>query len=261
LVLPVEAHMTPGSRCRKMVGGPARVVEGDSVQERQCGDRSVRTGDRVARVRWSGRRLVSYAAAGMALGLAGCGLSSVTSGLGGGMFGGSEKASNSVSQEQLLTAAKNDSTGSVQNTLGSQVSAGCPRFVVWPRDNTLTIFEPGRVGDALAVMHRGEITKTARECEVQAGRVTVKYGFSGRILMGPKGRAGNITLPVSVFVTDSKRERITSERMAVDAAIAVDKPIGYFSIVRTVTFNIPEGARAGEFEVFVGFERNVPNSG
>lgn len=205
--------------------------------------------------RWTGC-LGAIASAFM---LSACGLSSVTSGIGGGMFGTSTATSDKsagVSQEQLLSAAKGETA-----SLPAGVSPGCPRFIVWPRDNTLTVFEPGRVGDALAVMHRGEITKTARECEVEPGRVTVKYGFSGRILMGPKGRPGNVTLPVSVFVTDSKRERITAERMAVDAAIAVDKPIGYFSVVRSVTFPIPEGSRPGEFEVFVGFERNVPNSG
>jgi hypothetical protein len=31
--------------------------------------------------------------------------------------------------------------------------------------------------------------------------------------------------------------------------------------VRTVTFNIPEGTRPGEFELFVGFERDIPGSG
>ena len=43
--------------------------------------------------------------------------------------------------------------------------------------------------------------------------------------------------------------------MKVDVDVAVDKPIGYFSIVRSVTFNVPEGSRPGEFEVFVGFDR------
>jgi hypothetical protein len=32
-------------------------------------------------------------------------------------------------------------------------------------------------------------------------------------------------------------------------------------MVRTVTFTIPEGTRPGEFEVFVGFDRNVPGAG
>lgn len=219
----------------------------------------MQAGTEVVRLLTSWRLLVFTAAATL---LGGCGFSGLTSGIGGGMLGGgttttSDKAG--VSQDALLSAAKSETGSTTPSPPG--VSAGCPRFTVSSRDNTLTIFEPGRVGDALGVMHRGEITKTARDCEVEPGRVTVKYGFSGRILMGPKGRGGNVSLPVTVTVTDSKRERLTGERMIVDAAIAVDKPIGYFSIVRSVTFNIPEGSRPGEFEVFVGFERNVPNSG
>ena len=123
----------------------------------------------------------------------------------------------------------------------------------------MTIYEPGRVGDGLAVMHRGEITKTARECQIEPGRVTVRYGFSGRVLLGPRGQAAaTSTLPVNVFVTDAKREKIATDKVNVDVAVALDKPIGYFSTVRTVTFDIPEGARPGEFEVFVGFDRNAP---
>lgn len=193
--------------------------------------------------------------------LAGCGMSSLTSGIGGGVFGGGASGSSevkAVSEEQLLSAAKveGDTTGSV-----GEYAPGCPRFVVWPRDNNVTIFEAGRVGDALAVMHRGEITKTARECQVDGNRVTVKYGFSGRILLGPRGKDSKITLPVNVFVTDAKRERIANDKMKVEVAVAVDKPIGYFSMVRTVTFPITEGSRPADFEVYVGFERNIPNAG
>ena len=76
------------------------------------------------------------------------------------------------------------------------------------------------MGDGLAVMHRGEITKTARECQIEPGRVTVKYGFSGRVLLGPKGKAGRVTLPVNVFVTDAKREKIANEKVRVDVDVA-----------------------------------------
>jgi hypothetical protein len=198
-----------------------------------------------------------------ALVLGGCGLSTLTSGLGG--FGGGDKtapvaAKDGVSEERLLTAAKANAGDGVATDVG-EVSHGCPKFLVWSRDNSLTIYETGRVGDGLAVMHRGEITQTARECEVEPGKVTVKYGFSGRVLLGPRGKSGNITLPLTVFVTDAKRERISAEKMKVDVAVAVDKPIGYFSFVKTVSFKVPVGARAGEFEVFVGFERNVPGAG
>lgn len=193
--------------------------------------------------------------------LSGCGLSSITSGLGSGIMGGgtAKTETGAVSEEQLLSAAQSGDAGPPVG--GIEVAAGCPKFTTWPRDNFVTIYEQGRVGDGMAVMHRGEITKTARECTIEPGRVTVKYGFSGRILLGPKGRPGPITLPVSVFVTDEKRARLTNDKLTVDVNVSVENPIGYFSAVRTVTFDIPEGSRPGDYQVFVAFDRTVPGAG
>lgn len=200
---------------------------------------------------------------GLAIILTGCGLSSLTSGIGGGILGGTPDPATpvkSVTEEQLLSAAKADEGANAPQIAGD-IAHGCPRFIVWPRDNNITIFEAGRVGEGLAIQHRGEITKTARECQIEPGRVTVKYGFSGRVLLGPRGKTGTITLPLNVYVTDSKREKITTSQIKVDLAVAVENPIGYFSAVNVITFPIPEGSRPGEFEVFVGFDRSVPNAG
>lgn len=192
--------------------------------------------------------------------LGGCGMSSITSGIGGGMFGGgsaSKAGDKAITQDNMLTAAKANSPMAV----GGDMAGGCPRFAVWPRDHHVTIYEAGKVGDGLAVLHRGEITQTARECQIQGTRVTVKYGFSGRVLLGPKGRPGQVALPVNIFVTDAKRARISDEKAAVDVAVSLDKPIGYFSAVRTISFDVPAGSRAGEFEVFVGFDQAAPGAG
>jgi hypothetical protein len=195
-----------------------------------------------------------------AIALGGCGMGSITSGLGTSILGGSSGEPTGVSEQDLIEAAKAGGDGTPAFA-GGDTQPGCPRFVTWPRDSYVTIYEPGRVGDGLAIMHRGEITKTARECHMNGSQVTVKYGFSGRILLGPRGNSGQISLPINVFVTDAKRERITEDKLRVDASVAVENPIGYFSAVRTVTFNVPEGSRPGEFEVYVGFDRNTPNAG
>jgi hypothetical protein len=186
-------------------------------------------------------------------------MSSLTSGIGGGWFGGETKTEvGSVSQDQLLAAAKTDVGAS--SSLG-EVAHGCPRFQVWPREGYVTIYEPGRVGDGLAVMHRGEITKTARECQIEQGRITIKYGFSGRVLLGPKGKSGRITLPLNVFVTDAKREKIATDKVAIAVDVVLDNPIGYFSVVKSISFPIPEGTRPGEYEAYVAFDRSAPGAG
>ncbi len=206
------------------------------------------------------RALAAMAGLALSAALTGCGMSSLTSGLGSGVFGGSSATGDGkVSEEQLLAAAK--STDPVPATGAIESAPGCPKVSVWPRDNNLTIYEPGRVGDGLAIMHRGEITKTMRECTVGQGQVMVRYGFSGRVLLGPRGKSGAVTLPVNIFVTDSKRDKIMTETAKVDTIVVVENPIGYFSTVRTVTIPVPEGARPGEFELFVGFDRNTPNAG
>jgi hypothetical protein len=225
-------------------------------------DRGVVTQSALAALAGLARGAVAGALLAVVGGLVGgCGMSSLTSGIGGGLFGSQNKTTadvGSISEDQLLAAAKTDGPGS---GAGFDVAHGCPRFQVWSREGYVTIYEQGRVGDGLAVMHRGEITKTARECQIEPGRVSVKVGFSGRVLLGPKGKTGNVSLPLTVFVSDAKREKIVTDRVKIDVAVTLDKPIGYFSVVRTVSFNVPEGSRPAEYEVYVAFDRNTPGAG
>ena len=205
------------------------------------------------------------ACGGVAFTVGGCGITSLpglSSGVGSSVFGsGSATTSDvkKVNEDSLLSAAKAGDGASPPAILAE--AGGCPRFVVGQRDSTLTIYEQGKVGDCLAIMHRGEITKTARECQVEAGRVTIKYGFAGRVLLGPKGKTASLKLPINVVVVDAKREKIATDSVKVDVDVAIEKPIGYFSTVRSVTVPIPEGSRPGEFEIQIGFDRNVPGAG
>lgn len=213
----------------------------------------------------SGFRLAGRAAvlALLASGLAGCSMPSLTSGLGSGIFGGGSDQTQvaSVTEEQLLSAAKADGGAEGTSLSTGGIAHGCPKFVPLTREGYVTIYEDGRVGDSLAVKHRGEITKTARECIVEPGRVTVKYGFSGRVLLGPRGQTGSAAFPINVFVTDAKREQVATDQMQVAVDLNVENPISYFSAVRTITFDVAEGARPGEYQMHVAFDRNVPGAG
>lgn len=171
---------------------------------------------------------------------------------------GSEDASASaVTPDRLLDVAKAD-TGT---DLPGGASSHCPQVVAWPRDRLLTIYQPDHVGDANAIVHRGEISKLARECQLYSDRVIVKYGFAGRVLLGPKGGPGTVTLAVSVRVAGAQQNTLATDKMSVTTTIPPDSPAGYFSMVREIAFPIVVGTRPEDYKVFVGLDRNVAGAG
>lgn len=189
-------------------------------------------------------------------------MSKLTSDLGSGLWGSSKKntVTNSVtprpvSEDVLLAAAKSDSGGG--NASFPTADRNCPQFVVWPNDRRLTKYEDGKQGDNLAVIYRGEITKNARECSIAPGNISIKYGVAGRVLLGPKGASETVNLPVIVHVTDRERKKITSQRFMIPVTISRDNPIGYFSVVRDISFNIETGGRPLDYKLYVAFEQGV----
>ncbi len=131
----------------------------------------------------------------------------------------------------------------------------CPQVVAWPRDRLVTVYQGGNTGDAKAVIHRGEITKLSRECQFYAGRVVVRYGVAGRVLLGPKGSPGRVSFPMNVRVAGADQRTLATDRMVVTATIPYDNPAGYFSMVREIAFPIMVGARPEDYKVFVAFDQ------
>lgn len=189
--------------------------------------------------------------------LAGCGVSTLTS-----PFNSSKKKANSweaeVTEARLLEAARNDTGGGMDL---AYAAAHCPQIKVRPGERLLTIYEIGRVGDGLAIQHRGEITKTARECQIHPDRIDIKYGFAGRVLLGPKGRPGTFKMPLKVNIADRNQNIVATQKADITVTITPDNPVGYFSKVREISIPLPPGSAASDFQVYVAFERTSPGAG
>jgi hypothetical protein len=171
---------------------------------------------------------------------------------------GSENTSAStVTEDRLLETANTDPDADVRGGL----STHCPQVVAWPRDRLLTIYQPGHVGDTQAIVHRGEITKMSRECQIYSDRVIVKYGFAGRVLLGPKGSAGTVTLPVSIRAAGTQQATLATDKMSISATVPAGNPAGYFSMVREISFPIQTGTRPEDYKIFVAFERTQAGAG
>jgi hypothetical protein len=192
--------------------------------------------------------------------LGGCGMSTLASSFSGGMFGGGNKTetAQSVSEGNLLTAAQVS-----PDTQGDTSAPGtdCPTIAVAPGDGNITFMAKGGSNDGLSVMHRGEITKTARECSPSVnGGLSVKFGFAGRVLLGPQGKAGTVNLPVKITVLDAARATVKSDAVKVPVTITPDQTAGYFSVVREVVMPVPAGASASSYRIIIAFDRKAPGA-
>jgi hypothetical protein len=163
------------------------------------------------------------------------------------------------SQDGMLAQAKADAPTMASGTAGD--SLHCPQVVAWPHDRLLTIYASGEVGNTQAIVHRGEITKLSRQCQIYGNQVTVKYGFAGRVLLGPKGKPGQVTMPISIKVADADRKVLANDKTSVSTVIPTENPVGYFSAVHEITFPITVGMRPEDYKVFVAFERTQAGAG
>jgi hypothetical protein len=66
--------------------------------------------------------------------------------------------------------------------------------------STLEVYERGHERDQNYVRYLASIGQTARESSLAGDTLTIKVGVAGRVVAGPKGSAGNITLPVRIAV-------------------------------------------------------------
>ncbi len=180
--------------------------------------------------------------------LSACAVSSISSPF---KSGSADDAASSVNADRLLENAKADNG----QEAASGAAAHCPQIVAWPYDRLLTVYEPGHNGDNLSIVHRGEITKLARECQLYSDRVVVKYGFAGRVLLGPKGQPGVVNLPVSVHVSGADKKVLAKDAMKLTATIPAGNPVGYFSMVREISFPVVAGSRPEDYKIFVAFDK------
>ncbi len=183
----------------------------------------------------------------LALALGGCGTGSnpfSTSSL--DMFNTSSKATTGAAANAQASATPTDVT--------------CPDVDVRTGASTLMIGSKPGEGEpsALDLRYQGTILRTARECKVNAGIMTMKVGIEGRVITGPAGGPGSIELPLRIAVV---REGINPKtvisklaRIPVDISGPVDR-VTFTHIDPEISFPIPQPqADLDAYVVYVGFD-------
>jgi len=183
----------------------------------------------------------------LALLLAGCGSSSILSG-----------SSLNIFDSKKATTGAASGTGDAAADLAD---IDCPSVTVRSGASTLMIGgKPVNANDtgALELRYQGTIIRTARECHVAAGIMTMKVGVEGRIITGPAGGPGTVDVPLRVAVVQEgvNPKPIISKFARIPVTVASDNDRVTFSHVeQDITFPMPVPAGyIDAYVVYVGFD-------
>jgi hypothetical protein len=195
-------------------------------------------------------RVAAAKAAGLslALALAGCGSSGTSS-----LF--------SASPLDMFKSSPKVTTSGASATAAMQVDTDydCPEVKVRNGAATLLIGAGAASGEpnALEVRYQGSITRTARECHLNGGVMTMKVGIEGRIITGPAGGPGAVDVPIRMAVVKEGVEPkpVASKfgRETVTMAGAVDRT--NFTHIDDLSFPLPAPITdISAYVVYVGFD-------
>jgi hypothetical protein len=188
----------------------------------------------------------ALALTGLALALAGCGSSSFLKSSPLDFFSSSSKASNDAP-----AAAAGPSDDDID----------CPEVQV--RTGAATLMIGSKPGDsepaALDVRYQGSIIRTARECHVNAGIMTMKVGIEGRIITGPAGGPGTVDVPLRIAVVEEgvSPKAVVSKfgRETVTVNNSVDR-VNFTHVDPDIAFPLPQPLGLIErYVVYVGFDQ------
>jgi hypothetical protein len=110
---------------------------------------------------------------------------------------------------------------------------------------------------ALSLRYQANFIRFARECALRAGNVVMKVGVEGRVILGPAGAPGPLTLPVRLAVVKEGLEpkTIWTKFYMVPVEMPPGQPNVLFTHVEEdMSFPNPPGDDLDKYVVYVGFD-------
>jgi hypothetical protein len=167
-------------------------------------------------------------------------------------------SSSSFTQRFSNFVAGGSSTTVAQGTSESpQSDLDCPPVNIRQGASTFSQSAADNGSEALSLRYQANFVRFARECALHGADVTMKVGVEGRVILGPAGTPGEITLPVRLAVVKEglNPETIWTKFYMVPVTLPPGAPFATFTHVEEdMTFPMPPGNQFDQYVIYVGFD-------
>jgi hypothetical protein len=117
--------------------------------------------------------------------------------------------------------------------------------------------DPKAASPALGLRYQGTITRTARECTVRDKMVNIRIGLQGRIIVGPAGGPGQVTVPIRYALLKEGIEPrpIYTKLYQLPVTVPPGQPNVVFTHVEEdMTVPMPSLAEFDDYVIYVGYD-------
>jgi hypothetical protein len=122
--------------------------------------------------------------------------------------------------------------------------------------STLMTNAPNSEG-AMSLRYQATFGRTARECIVQGGTLSIKVGVQGRVILGPAGGAGDTTVPLRVALVKEGIEPKTVWSKLYTVPVSVPPGqlnVPFTHVVEDMAVPMPSGSDLDSYVIYVGFD-------
>jgi hypothetical protein len=137
-----------------------------------------------------------------------------------------------------------------------ELRAYCPKVDLREGTAFYRTYEKGgkETEDPSLVIYQAALAETSRDCKYSNGTLTMTVAAAGRVVPGPKGKAGTITMPIRVAVTQGD-EVLYSKLSTQEVQIAETGATQFVFTDTQVSFPQPTSRN---ITVFVGYDEGPP---
>lgn len=169
-------------------------------------------------------------------------------------FGGDKQPATSVTVAPETGAAADGAAAptAAAGATPAYVSGKCPQVVIRDEGSVYRTYAKGAKDDPNQLTYQASLAQGTRQCTSNGTNLGITVAVQGRLVAGPMGGSGKVTLPIRVTVMDNETS-LYSELVNYE----VDIPAGQSATQFLFTDNrISVAGGAGGFtSVYVGFEQ------
>ena len=190
-------------------------------------------------------RLVKVALAATVMAGLGCGVAAPAS------------AQSITDRFKSLFGGKSDEQGTeAQKVEQDTGDLSCPEVKIRAGASTYAVGSPGKQAVGNDLRFQATITRTARECSLNAGQITARIGIQGRIIAGPAGAPSSVQVPLRVAVVQSGiNERTVATKAYQTTVNMTESGNEPFTLVADdLVYPVPPGNANDNYVFYIGFD-------